>query len=171
MLFLITVCFVLVYQLLVLTISHSLVVIHHMYNEYGQLSPGGLTLLKVSGRLRMMIIVADVSLMQGSMVTNTALAAVCVETGLHEHIIHDSTALTEGVKEYSKILWKARTTEYGLAKEENRMPGQYWADIDPPKVILSDWRVVDPVADLIPGSVGCHRVSSWRHPCMRQLRC
>ncbi|KAF8974226.1 hypothetical protein BDZ97DRAFT_3979 [Flammula alnicola] len=66
-------------------------VIRHIFDRDQQLSPGALTMLK------------------GAMVSNSALAAVCV----------------------------CQQKEYALADEEGRSPGQYWLDIEPPKA-LSD---------------------------------
>ena len=68
------------------------------------------------------------------MVTNTALATICIESGLYKHIIHTSTTLASSIEVYKEHLDRARALEYQLADTEGRMPGQYWVDIEPPKV-------------------------------------
>jgi endoribonuclease Dicer len=69
------------------------------------------------------------------MVTNTALATICVETELYKYIIHDSPTLQTSIDEYVRELKKSRNVEYQLAESEGRMPGQYWVDVEPPKVV------------------------------------
>ncbi|KAF9006465.1 hypothetical protein BDQ17DRAFT_1351795 [Cyathus striatus] len=94
-------------------------VIRYIFDREQHLSPGGLTLLKAA------------------MVSNSALAAVCVSSGLHEYLVLQSHELARNVGEYATKL-KARQKEaYKLAQEECRSPGQYWYDIEPPKS-LSD---------------------------------
>ncbi|EPQ59279.1 hypothetical protein GLOTRDRAFT_136195 [Gloeophyllum trabeum ATCC 11539] len=94
-------------------------VIRHLYYRETQLSPGGLTLLK------------------GAMVSNSALAAVCVWSGLHKHLLFESRDLANGIQAYEVQLKAKQEEEYRLAREEGRSPGQYWLDIEPPKA-LSD---------------------------------
>ena len=68
------------------------------------------------------------------MVTNTALATVCIESGLAKYLLQDSETLTIQIDAFEKELTKARNDEYELARDEGRMPGQYWVDVEPPKV-------------------------------------
>lgn len=68
------------------------------------------------------------------MVTNFALAALCVEIGLYKYVIYESAALGDEITEYVTQLRRAKDLEYKLADNEDRPPGQYWVDIEPPKV-------------------------------------
>ncbi|KAH9999338.1 hypothetical protein BJV77DRAFT_1058384 [Russula vinacea] len=94
-------------------------VIRHIYDRDGTLSPGALTLLK------------------GAMVSNQALGAICIEVGLHEHLMFESFDLANKIRAYVETLKRKRDAEYELAKEEDRAPGQYWIETTPPKA-LSD---------------------------------
>ncbi|KAJ6509901.1 hypothetical protein C8R47DRAFT_1034846 [Mycena vitilis] len=93
-------------------------VIRYIYKRDQKLTPGGLTLLK------------------GAMVSNSALAAVCVSSGLYKHMLL-ATRLTASVTDYVEKLRVKQAEEYQLAQLEKRSPGQYWQEIEPPKV-LSD---------------------------------
>ncbi|KAJ7744529.1 hypothetical protein DFH07DRAFT_925095 [Mycena maculata] len=93
-------------------------VIRHIFEREPKLSPGGLTLLK------------------GAMVSNSALAAVCISSGLHNHLLL-ATRLSNSVADYIEQLRVKQTEEYELARVEKRPPGQYWHDLEAPKV-LSD---------------------------------
>ena len=68
------------------------------------------------------------------MVSNQALGAICVEVGLHEHLMFESFDLASKIRAYAENLKRKRNAEYELAKEEGRAPGQYWIDAIPPKV-------------------------------------
>ncbi|KAF8913820.1 hypothetical protein CPB84DRAFT_1832684 [Gymnopilus junonius] len=94
-------------------------VIRHIFDRDQQLSPGALTMLK------------------GAMVSNSALAAVCVWSGLQEHLLFESPQLASNIQAYTDELKQRQQREYSLADEEGRSPGQYWLDIEPPKA-LSD---------------------------------
>ena len=74
------------------------------------------------------------------MVSNQALGAICVEVGLHEHLMFESFDLANKIRAYAEILKEKRDSEYKLAKEEDRAPGQYWIETTPPKARLhSHW--------------------------------
>ncbi|KAI9448216.1 hypothetical protein H4582DRAFT_2140361 [Lactarius indigo] len=73
----------------------------------------------------------------GAMVSNQTLGAICVEVGLHEHLMFESFDLASKIRAYTENLKRKRNAEYELAKEEGRAPGQYWIDTIPPKA-LSD---------------------------------
>ncbi|KAJ7179238.1 hypothetical protein C8R46DRAFT_1073070 [Mycena filopes] len=90
-------------------------VIRHIFERYQNMTPGGLTLLK------------------GAMVSNSALAAVCISSGLHNHFLQ-ATRLTGAVTDYMERLQVKQAEEYELARVEKRPPGQYWQEIEPPKV-------------------------------------
>ena len=68
------------------------------------------------------------------MVSNSALAAICVITGLHRHLICHSPELKNSIDTYEVTLQSRRAREYETATKENRRPGQYWTDLEPPKV-------------------------------------
>ncbi|KAI0307339.1 hypothetical protein B0F90DRAFT_1622768 [Multifurca ochricompacta] len=111
-------------------------VIRHIYDRDATLSPGALTLLK------------------GAMVSNQALGAICIEVGLHEHLMFESFDLANKIRAYADNLKRKRDVEYNLAKEEDRAPGQYWIDTTPPKARSSgplsfDTHVVESVIGAI----------------------
>ena len=68
------------------------------------------------------------------MVSNSALAAVCVEAQLHEHIMFESLSLANSMDAYAIKIKAKQKEEYELAAQEGRSPGQYWLDVDAPKV-------------------------------------
>lgn len=120
------------------------VVIRHIYARDQSLSPGALTMLKVRafivecpGEVNVTAS-ALLRLLQGAMVSNSALAAVCVWSGLHEYLLFESPQLEHSIRAYCNELQICQQREYELAQEERRMPGQYWLDKEPPKV-YSPW--------------------------------
>ena len=72
--------------------------------------------------------------LQGAMVSNSALAAVCVWSGLHEFLLFESSQLSTSIQGYAIELKDKQEQEYALAEQEGRSAGQYWHDIEPPKV-------------------------------------
>jgi len=70
------------------------------------------------------------------MVSNSALAAVCVWSGLHEYLLFESSDLASNIRDYVDQLNERKAKEYISAEEEERSPGQYWLDVEPPKVGL-----------------------------------
>ncbi|KAI0829411.1 hypothetical protein BC628DRAFT_1360416 [Trametes gibbosa] len=96
-------------------------VARHIFERHPHLSPGGLTLLK------------------GGMVSNRALAAFCVHTGLYQHLHFASEQLDDAISRYATALAELRQREYAAAAREERLPGQYWLEVsmEPPKC-LSD---------------------------------
>lgn len=72
------------------------------------------------------------------MVSNAALAAVCVWAGLHEHLLFESYTLAADIQAYADGLKTKQMAEYELASREGRSPGQYWVDVEPPKVKQPD---------------------------------
>ncbi|KAI0939123.1 hypothetical protein AcV5_000626 [Taiwanofungus camphoratus] len=94
-------------------------VVRHAFDRYPHLSPGGITLIKQA------------------MVSNSALAALCVSCGLHEHIQHVAPELRNSIQAYMGKVNALQKHEYALAERERRPPGQYWLEVDHPKV-LSD---------------------------------
>ncbi|KAI0269161.1 hypothetical protein BC834DRAFT_820033 [Gloeopeniophorella convolvens] len=104
-------------------------VIRHIYDRDATLAPGALTLLKARCPHNCRT--------PGAMVSNMTLGAICVEVGLHEHLMFESFDLANKIRAYVELLTQKRDEEYQLAKEEGRAPGQYWIDTPPPKA-LSD---------------------------------
>ncbi|KAJ3922820.1 hypothetical protein F5877DRAFT_87971 [Lentinula edodes] len=94
-------------------------VVRHVFHRHHKMSPGLLSLLK------------------GAMVSNAALAAVCVTSGLHQHLLFESDKLAHDIREYEYLLRRAQTEEYTSAEREGRPAGQFWHNIESPKV-LSD---------------------------------
>ena len=107
----------------------------HIFDLYGSLSPGAITLLKVGREISYFVIPLTSLNVQGAMVTNFALAAVCVENGLHKHIIYESPTLGVEIENYVEQLKRGRDLEYKIADNEGRPPGRDWIDIEPPKVL------------------------------------
>lgn len=68
------------------------------------------------------------------MVSNAALAAVCVTSGLHQHLLFESDKLAHDIREYEYLLRRAQTEEYTSAEKEGRPAGQFWHNIESPKV-------------------------------------
>jgi endoribonuclease Dicer len=71
------------------------------------------------------------------MVSNSTLAAVCVWSGLQEHLLFESYILAGSIQAYADELKLKQAKEYELAEKEHRTPGQYWLEIEPPKVSYS----------------------------------
>jgi endoribonuclease Dicer len=71
------------------------------------------------------------------MVANSALAALSVFSGLHMHLLFESYSLATNIEAYVDELKVRQLQEYDLAEKEGRSPGQYWLEIEPPKVCLS----------------------------------
>ncbi|KDQ64866.1 hypothetical protein JAAARDRAFT_684703 [Jaapia argillacea MUCL 33604] len=92
-------------------------VIRHLFDREANLSPGALTLLK------------------GTMVSNSTLAAVCVWSGLYQHLHFESPELARSIRAYATLIKEKESEEYRLAEEEGRSPGQYWTHVEPPKAI------------------------------------
>jgi len=67
------------------------------------------------------------------MVSNSALAAVCISSGLHNHLLL-ANRLSTSVANYIAQLKVKQKEEYELARVEKRSPGQYWHEIEAPKV-------------------------------------
>ena len=109
-------------------------VIRHIYDRDQQLSPGALTMLKVNLIQPMSSHGHLFNTIQGAMVSNSALAAVSVWSGLHEYLLFESSPLEYGIRSYVNELKDKKEKEYELATQEGRSPGQYWLEIEPPKV-------------------------------------
>ncbi|KAK0454722.1 hypothetical protein EV421DRAFT_1758788 [Armillaria borealis] len=107
------------------------VVVRHIFSRNQGLSPGALTLLK------------------GAMVSNRALAALCVCSGLHQHLLFQSAELALSISSYEKEVKRKQSEEYTAAQQEGRAPGQFWFDIDPPK----------PLSDVVESIMGAMCIS------------
>ncbi|KAG8753081.1 hypothetical protein FRC14_006464 [Serendipita sp. 396] len=92
-------------------------VIRHIFDLHGRLSPGALTLLK------------------GAMVSNSVLAAISVHYGLHRYLRIDSQSVKNAINQYIPEIEEKRRAEFAAAKEEERPCGQYWLEVEPPKSI------------------------------------
>ncbi|KAK0212596.1 hypothetical protein DFS33DRAFT_1248292 [Desarmillaria ectypa] len=111
-------------------------VVRHIFSRNQGLSPGALTLLK------------------GAMVSNRALAALCVCSGLHQHLLFQSTELALCISNYEKEVKRKQSEEYTAAQKEGRAPGQFWFDIDPPK----------PLSDVVESIMGAMCISDDFQP-------
>ncbi|KAG8960065.1 hypothetical protein FRC03_007110 [Tulasnella sp. 419] len=79
----------------------------------------------------------EMSVLKSAMVSNTTLAAICMQIKLYQHLQFDSMVLGSQIEQYRTKLEEHQHREYTDAAAEGRQPGQYWLDIEPPKV-LSD---------------------------------
>lgn len=68
------------------------------------------------------------------MVSNSALAAICVQSGLHEYFLHKSQPLQNSIREYAAKLEASKIEEYQAAELDGRPPGQFWLELTAPKV-------------------------------------
>ena len=68
------------------------------------------------------------------MVGNSPLAAICAESGLYRHLHQKSHQIQQSINTYLTALQKAKQKEYAAADDDLRERGQYWFDVNPPKV-------------------------------------
>ena len=105
----------------------------YIFQAYPHLSPGGLSLLKV-GTCPLNTPALSLIFLQAAMVSNSTLAAVAVDSGLHEHIRCSSKEVASAIKLYAQKIIALRDQEYRDAEAEERLPNQFWLDLDAPKV-------------------------------------
>ncbi|KAI8991530.1 dicer-2 protein [Mycotypha africana] len=86
-------------------------VIRYLFEKYPNATPGDITDLK------------------DSCVNNHVLGIVCIENGLHKHIIHYSGKLVHAIEEFCGSIQEA--------KDKGEAVGEYWREYNIPKV-LSD---------------------------------
>ncbi|KAF8138575.1 hypothetical protein EV363DRAFT_1394017 [Boletus edulis] len=91
--------------------------VQYIFRREDHLSPGAMTMLK------------------GAMVSNAALAALCVSCGLHKHLHFDSYALATTFETYAQQV-EAKRLEAEVTAEDSH-PRQHWLQVEPPKA-LSD---------------------------------
>ncbi|KAF9263493.1 ribonuclease III, partial [Marasmius fiardii PR-910] len=106
-------------------------VVRHVFDRNPQSTPGALTMLK------------------GTMVSNSTLAAVAVRSGLYRYLRFESSPLLNGIQAYVSALQKKESEERLCAAKEGRSPSQYWCDIEPPK----------PLADIVESIIGALYIS------------
>lgn len=70
---------------------------------------------------------------QGAMVSNAALAAICVSCGLHKYLHFDSYALATTFDAYARQMETRGLDAEGAAEDD--VPKQHWQQVEPPKVI------------------------------------
>jgi len=68
------------------------------------------------------------------MINNHTTASFCVHLGLQDFAVFDNPLMQRAIAEYVPRIRRAKVKEEELAKSEGREPGQYWAEIDSPKV-------------------------------------
>ncbi|KAI0347065.1 ribonuclease III [Trametopsis cervina] len=96
----------------------DMLAVSYIFDKYTLSSPGTLTLLK------------------SAMVSNQALATLCVLTGLHKTILYGGD-MGMAIAAYAQRINILKDQEYKRANAEGRLPGQFWLEAEPPKV-LSD---------------------------------
>lgn len=67
------------------------------------------------------------------MVSNAALAALCVSCGLYKYLHFESYALATTFEAYAQQLETKRLEAEAAA--EDSLPRQHWLQVEPPKVI------------------------------------
>lgn len=82
-------------------------IVDHLYQKYPNAPPGHLHDLKISS------------------VNNNILGLLCVELGLHGHVLHFSDSLVRAIQYFLQELQDV--------EKENKK--EYWNDLDPPKVL------------------------------------
>jgi endoribonuclease Dicer len=70
------------------------------------------------------------------MVSNSVLAAISVHYGLHQFLKIESDSVKKAIDQYIPEVEEKQRAEYAAAREEERPCGQYWLDIEPPKVLI-----------------------------------
>jgi endoribonuclease Dicer len=84
------------------------------------------------------------------MTANTTLAAICIESGLYRHMHAGPPTTTSAVAGYAARLDVARRQEQARLAQEGQRPGQFWVNLDEPKVLI----LFDPFTiPLIPSQV------------------
>ncbi|KAI9010410.1 hypothetical protein CLU79DRAFT_773664 [Phycomyces nitens] len=86
-------------------------VIRYLFTKYPTFDPGMITDIK------------------DSCVNNHVLGIICIETGMHKHIIHYSSRLVRAIEHF--------VSEVDELKQKGEAVGEYWRDFSIPKV-LSD---------------------------------
>lgn len=86
-------------------------VVNYLFHKYPDYEPGRMTDIK------------------DGCVNNRVLGAMCLEMGLNKHIIHFSSKLMGAITQFAR--------EVELIKDSGENVGEYWSDLDVPKV-LSD---------------------------------
>ena len=71
------------------------------------------------------------------MVTNSTLATICVLTGLHDYVQHSSPDLSRNIAMYAETIRRIRDEEDKQSKAEGRVPIQFWAEVEAPKVRIA----------------------------------
>jgi endoribonuclease Dicer len=104
-------------------------------------------------------------LCKGAMVSNSTLAALCIWSGLQEHLMFESYHLGNSIQAYADQLKAKQAEEHELATRDNRAPGQYWLEIDPPKVWsfltqpVRNWMRQQALSDVVESIVGAIYIS------------
>ena len=68
------------------------------------------------------------------MVSNATLATICVLTGLYEYLQFASSDLATQITLYATKIRALHDEEHSSAAKEQRLPRQFWVEIEPPKV-------------------------------------
>jgi hypothetical protein len=103
------------------------------------------------------------------MVSNSALAAVCVWSGLQEHLLLESYHLASSIQVYADQLKDKQAAEYEAAERDGRSPGQYWLEIEPPKVSEPFHLWIRIINYYSVGTLRCSRIRHRRYLHFRQL--
>jgi endoribonuclease Dicer len=100
------------------------------------------------------------------MVSNSTLAALCISSGLQEHLMFESYHLANSIQVYVDQLKAKQDEEHEQATRDSRAPGQYWLEIDPPKVCWSsltqpipNWTPQQALSDVVESIVGAIYIS------------
>jgi hypothetical protein len=113
------------------------VTIRHIYARDSQPPPGAMSVLKVClGSAALPVVQGQTTLLQSAMCNNRALAAVCVSSGLYKHLMHESDSLAVSIQAYASTIEVKRKGEERLSATQGRSRGQYWLQVEAPKVVV-----------------------------------
>ena len=100
------------------------------------------------------------------MVSNSALAALCVKCGIHNLVDMRAHGVLNGLDVYMSAVTAALQEEQRASTREGRLPGQYWLRIQTPRVCLLIWNVkysltmlIQVLSDVMEGILGALYVS------------
>lgn len=107
------------------------VVVQSFFADEEKWSPHGMTLIKVSGLswAHLQAKLKPRTKTQSSMVSNRALAIICVESGLHRFLLHDKPNLTQSIKSFVEEL---EACKRDAQNDSQRL--KYWSSLQAPKV-------------------------------------
>ena len=90
------------------------------------------------------------------MVSNSALAALCVKCGIHQLVDTRVYGVSKSFDAYVSAVTAALDGEQRASSREGRPPGQYWLQLQVPKACSLIPNVRNALTGVCPGTLGCH---------------